>query len=608
MIKAENLYKSFGVDYIFEDISFVINPNDKVAIVGRNGVGKTTLLKSIVNHEDFLNSGNVEIKGSYSIVNQITFENLEKTVYEEFLSIFPELEKLEKEITLEEIKSNPELYIEKEDLYNQLGGYDFKNKIYKFLTGFSFKKEDINKKIKDFSGGEKTKLSLIKILLLNPDYLFLDEPTNHLDINAIRWLESYLKSLKKGIILVSHDKTFINNICNKIFEIENKSLNIYNTNYDDYLKQKKLNYNFKLSEYNKQQQLIKKYEEFIIKNNQTPSKIGQVNDRKKKLEQLKKIAKPIRINNKIDFKFEGYNKKKSTYIDFFDIELGFDDKVLIENMNFKVYADDKIAIVGENGVGKTTLFKAILEREYLKGKIKVPSNIKIGYFDQEQKSLDGDKNLFDIIYEKSSFDSQTQIRKYLAKFLFFKDDIYKKVNDLSGGERVRFTLAVMSLDKFDLLLLDEPTNHLDIEAKDTLIDALKNFPGALIFISHDRDLIKEVSNKVLEIKNKKIYEFSDYNSYINNTSAKRKKEKKEVKEKSKVIIKKNKKVNLIKLNLIEEEIFKLELIKEEEEKKLSDINILKDHNSLQKVTSSIEKLNMDLKKLYKDYEKTLNKE
>ncbi len=606
MIKASNIYKSFGVDYIFEDISFVINPNDKVAIVGQNGVGKTTLLNCIVDHENFLNSGEVLIKGSYAIVNQVAFDNLNLTVYEEFLNIFPKIKKLKEELESEEVKSNPELYVEKEDLYNQLGGYDFKNKINKFMTGFSFKKEDINKRIVDFSGGEKTKLSLIKILLLNPDFLFLDEPTNHLDINAIRWLESYLKSLKKGIILVSHDKTFINNVCNKIFELENKNLTVYNTNYDNYLSQKELNYNFKLSEYKKQQQIIKKYEEFIIKNNQTPSKIGQVNDRKKKLEQLKKINKPIKINNKIDFKFEGYNKKKSTYIDFFDICLGYEDKTLIKDFNFKVYADDKIAIVGENGVGKTTLFKAILNKEYLKGKIRIPSSIKIGYFDQEQKSLKEDKNLFDLIYEKNIFDSQTQIRKYLSRFLFVKEDIYKKVKDLSGGEKVRLTLAIMALEKYDILLLDEPTNHLDIESKDTLIDALKNFPGSLLFISHDRDLIKEISNKVLELKNQKIVEHTNYESYVLNTSIKVNKEQKE--KKTKIRKKTNKSINLIKLDLIEKEIFNLELEKEVEEEKLSDISILKDHNKLNDVTKKIEKLTNKLDDLYVEYEKTLNKE
>ncbi len=606
MIKASNIYKSFGVDYIFEDISFVINPNDKVAIVGQNGVGKTTLLNCIVDHENFLNSGEVIIKGSYAIVNQVAFDNLNLTVYEEFLNIFPKIKKLKEELESEEIKSKPELYVEKEDLYNQLGGYDFKNKINKFMTGFSFKKEDINKKIKDFSGGEKTKLSLIKILLLNPDFLFLDEPTNHLDINAIRWLESYLKSLKKGIILVSHDKTFINNVCNKIFELENKNLTVYNTNYDNYLNQKELNYNFKLSEYKKQQQIIKKYEEFIIKNNQTPSKIGQVNDRKKKLEQLKKINEPIKINNKIDFKFEGYNKKKSTYIDFFDIYLGYEDKNLIKDFNFKVYVEDKIAIVGENGVGKTTLFKAILNKEYQKGKIRIPSNIKIGYFDQEQKELDEEKNLFDLIYEKNIFDSQTQIRKYLSRFLFIKEDIYKKVKELSGGEKVRLTLAIMALEKYDILLLDEPTNHLDIESKDTLIDALKNFPGALLFISHDRDLIKEISNKVLEIKNKEVIEYSNYESYVLNTSIKVNKEQKDKKNKERK--KTNKSINLIKLDLIEKDIFKLELEKEIEEEKLSDINILKDHNKLNDVTDKISELNDILDNLYVEYEKTLNKE
>lgn len=608
MIKIDNISKSFGQDYIFENLSFVINKKDKLGIVGRNGVGKTTLLKCIVDNEEFLNSGDVSIQGTYAVVDQVTFLDEEISVYEEFLNIFPKLKKLKEELDDETIKNNHNLYVEKESLYNDLGGYDFKNKINKFMTGFSFKKEDINKKLKEFSGGEKTKLALIKILLLEPDYLFLDEPTNHLDIDAINWLESYLKSLKKGIILISHDKVFLNNVCNRIVELENKSIKNYNMTYDNYVKQKELNYKVEVANYQKQQKLIKKYEDFIIKNNKTPSKIGQVNDRKAKLSQLENLKKPEKIEKKLDFIFEGYHLKKATYIDFFDLEISFGNKTLIKNFNYKVYAQDKLAILGKNGVGKSSLFKAILNKEYTKGKIKIPSNIKIGYFDQEQKLIDKEKTLFDVIYDEHKFDSQSAIRKYLAKFLFLRDDVYKKIRDLSGGERVRITLAKMALEKYDILLLDEPTNHLDLETKDILINALKEFPSSILFISHDRDFIQKVSNKIIEIEEGNILNYSSYEEYKNykeNYKKEQTNKRKSINKEKNTNKKSNNSINMIKLNLIEEDILKYEEEKEKELALLTKEDVIKNYEHVNEIKKNIEKIEKKLEELYEQYEKTI---
>lgn len=576
MIQINNISKSFGDKYIFKDFSLHINLTDKIGIVGKNGVGKTTLIKCITD-PDFLNSGDINTH-NYSIgyLKQGIFSNENNTVFQELISLYPELIRISEKLEDYENNNNENYdeYIKLQDKFNNMDGYNIKIKFERFLTGFSFEKDDLYRKLSSFSGGEKTKIMLIKILLQDNDYLILDEPTNHLDINAIEWLEKYLIKHNKGLILISHDQVFLNNVCNKILEMNGHNIKLYNTNFDNYLIQREYDYELELKTYINQKKIIKKYEEFIIRNNKKPSKISQVNDRKKKLEKLQLLEKPIKFSQKLNFKFESLPLKRSTYIEIYQGNVEIDNNKLIENINLKIFGGERYFIVGKNGVGKTTLIKNILNNKMQKGKIKIPSAIKIGYLDQEHKILDNSKNIYDFLYDTKKFTSQTALRKYLANFLFIKNDIYKSIDKLSGGERVRLSLAYIALEKYDLLIMDEPTNHLDFETKFILQEVLKNFPGSLLIISHDRKLINSLSTHILEIENKKAStfkgnwnEFLIYKEKINLLNMEKKKQEKEqsIKNSNKKTYKntnKPKKINQQKLNILEENIFNLEAEKE----------------------------------------------
>lgn len=628
MIIIENLEKTFGEKTVFENVSFTINISDKIGIVGTNGVGKSTLIKCILDN-DYATKGKVNLqKHTIGYLEQSNFVNEEIHVYNEFLSLFPSLNRLSNklkmikkdesiELTNEELKS----YISLEEKFSEQGGYEFKTKVIKFLTGFSFKKEDISRKIRSFSGGEKTKLMLIKLLLVNPDFLILDEPTNHLDINAISWLETYLKNYKKGILLISHDQIFLNQVCNKTLELTPQSVILYKTKFDNYIKQSELNYSVALQTYEKQQKKIQKYQDFIDKNSKTPSKIGQVNDRKSKLEQLKKLEKPIKFNKKISFKFEGLNKKKETYIDFYNVSLKQENKELLKKFNFKLYGGEKVFIIGANGVGKTTLFRAILKQMQYDGKINIPSKIKIGYFDQEQKNLNPNKTLLETIEETNEFDSITAARKYLAKFLFTREEIFKQVANLSGGEKVRLSLALIGLEKYDVLLLDEPTNHLDFETKKILENALLDFCGSLLIISHDRYLINKLATALIVIENQKAThflgnwtEFQEFDKKLKELQKNIEKDEKKVekeKEQGKIEVIENfikkpiKKINEQKLKLIEKDIETHEIKKEEIAQQLEEKKTYSDHKELQNVLQKLDIIEKELKTLYTSYEETI---
>lgn len=625
MIIIENLEKTFGEKTVFENVSFTINISDKIGIVGTNGVGKSTLIKCILDN-DYATKGKVNLqKHTIGYLEQSNFVNEEIHVYNEFLSLFPSLNRLSNklkmikkdesiELTNEELKS----YISLEEKFSEQGGYEFKTKVIKFLTGFSFKKEDISRKIRSFSGGEKTKLMLIKLLLVNPDFLILDEPTNHLDINAISWLETYLKNYKKGILLISHDQIFLNQVCNKTLELTPQSVILYKTKFDNYIKQSELNYSVALQTYEKQQKKIQKYQDFIDKNSKTPSKIGQVNDRKSKLEQLKKLEKPIKFNKKISFKFEGLNKKKETYIDFYNVSLKQENKELLKKFNFKLYGGEKVFIIGANGVGKTTLFRAILKQMQYDGKINIPSKIKIGYFDQEQKNLNPNKTLLETIEETNEFDSITAVRKYLAKFLFTREEIFKQVANLSGGEKVRLSLALIGLEKYDVLLLDEPTNHLDFETKKILENALLDFCGSLLIISHDRYLINKLATALIVIENQKAThflgnwtEFQEFDKKLKELQKNIGKDEKKEKEQGKIEVIENfikkpmKKINEQKLKLIEKDIETHEIKKEEIAQQLEEKKTYSDHKELQNVLQKLDIIEKELKTLYTSYEETI---
>ncbi len=565
MINLRNIAKIYGDQVLFSNVNINIADTDKVAIIGDNGVGKSTLMKIILD-DSLATDGSVSYdKKSIGYLSQRVIENIENTVEVEYKQIFKRLTKIERQMSeaLEKLAldaNNDELvkeYGQLENSYLQLGGYEKQIEINKMLTAFGFKEEDIKRKIASFSGGERTKLSLIKLLLLKPDYLLLDEPTNHLDIQTIEWLEQYLKSYRGSVIVISHDRYFLDQVVSKIIEVENKTISVYNTNYTNYLSEKNLRYQFMLANYNSQQKEIAKLNDFITRFRNKPSKIGQVDDRKNKLARMEIIPKPYNHQEKINFEFESLHLKKAAYVEFLDGNIGYDsDHVMIKNINFRVNGGEKIGIIGPNGIGKTTLLKTMLKQiPILSGQVILHQKIKIGYFDQQQNDLDITKTIFEVIKPYMPNETDSYIRRYLGRFLFKGKDVFKKIGDLSGGEKVRVVLAQFALEEYDLIVLDEPTNHLDLKSKEVLEDALKLYQGTILCVSHDRYFMNQIIEHYILLQENSYATFTGkYDEYVNYIEE----EIKTKKDKRVKTVKKQKKINK-NLSRLEKQIDKAEL-------------------------------------------------
>lgn len=547
MITLKNISKIIGDEVLFKNVDLSIHETDKISIIGDNGVGKTTLLNIILDEKNSTDGVIHYDKRTMGYLSQRVIENVENTVEFEFNQVFKRITNAENEMNrvLKELENDPlneELirsYGEHENKFLQLGGYDKQTEINKMLTAFGFTAEDIKRKIVTFSGGERTKLSLIKLLLLKPDYLLLDEPTNHLDIQTIEWLEQYLKSYSGAVIIISHDRYFLDQVVNRTVEIENGEVSVYNTNYTNYLTEKKLRYEYNLAKYNAQQKEIAAYEEFIIKFRNKPSKIGQVHDRRHKLERMNVLSKPYNHMEKINFEFESLHLKKSAYVEILGGNIGYDE-VMIRNLNMRVNGGDKIGIIGPNGIGKTTLLKTMLKQiPILSGQVILHQKIKIGYFDQQQNDLDTNKTIFDVIKPYMENESDSFIRRYLGRFLFKGRDVFKKIGDLSGGEKVRVVLAQFALEKYDLIVLDEPTNHLDLKSKEVLEDALKTYQGTILCVSHDRYFMNQlIENYILLQPNSYATfegKYDDYVNYVETEIKEKKQKRKDTKQKKKKI-------------------------------------------------------------------------
>lgn len=601
MITVENISKIIGHEYLLENISFTVNENDKLAIVGANGVGKSTLLKIIENDEN-ATDGKVKIgKNKIAVLEQekqLTPSNTLRAEMDEVKAEFIKIEKQMQELLMDEnFGTDPGLieeYGKIEEKYVQMGGYEIDNKIRKMFSIFGFNEEDYNKQITEFSGGQKTRIALVKLILEDPDYLILDEPTNHLDTATIEWLEDYLRLKARGVIIVSHDRFFLERVCNRIIEIEHKTTHQYNMNYSKYIEEKERRFEYQMNSYLNQQQEIKVLEEFIEKNKKRDSKIGQVKDRKKKLEQMELLKMPQKTTERVQFEIEGFRLKKAPYVDLLETTIGYDEPILT-NVNFTIQGGDRIGIIGENGAGKSTLIKTMTkELKPLAGRVVVHPKIKIGYFEQEQTGLDDDAVIFDIVHQLMPEESQTQVRKHLAKFLFKREDVYKKVGVLSGGEKVRLIFATFVLKKYDLIIMDEPTNHLDLSAKFELESVLKQYSGTLIVISHDRYFINEIVDKIFYIdkNNYHIYEgnYEDYLQYKTEVkNIKVEKVKKQVKQK------RAKKVNSKKL---EKEIEKFEIEIDSLEASVLLEEVYTDWQKLSEIQEQIKNKKEQLEQLY----------
>ena len=522
--QAQDLEQRFGGNTIFNNISFSVPDNARIGLVGPNGAGKTTLLKIMTGQQE-PTSGQFTINKGLK-VGYIAQENgldEDKTIWDEMLTVFNDLIEKNKKITKmqEQIADHPE----DEDLlkrYDQLaydfeqeGGFTYQAEIKSILNGFNFKENTWNKVIGTLSGGEKTRLAFVKLLLQKPPVLLLDEPTNYLDLDTLDWLEAFLKNYQGAIITVSHDQYFLDHLANQIFELNFGKLTTFKGNYSQYVKERELMDSQQEAAYEKQQEKIKKEEEFIQKNLVRASTTKRAQSRRKVLDKMERI-KPPKHKQKVRINFTSERPSGKEVLIAKDLTIGYPDKVMVSDIDFQVNKNDRVAIIGPNGIGKSTLLKTIMKKlEPKGGSIKYGASLDIGYYDQELQSLDPSKTVLDTIWDRHKTMPEKDVRSILASFLFTAEDIDKTVGQLSGGQKARLTLTVLSLEKDNFLLMDEPTNHLDIEAKEVLEEALDNYDGTLLFVSHDRYFINELANKIISVRDghAKIYN-CNYSYYL----------------------------------------------------------------------------------------------
>lgn len=536
MLSCNNVSKSFGVETILEDISFSVNEGDKIGIVGVNGTGKTTLFKVITGifpHDkgDIFTSKNCRL----GYLEQNTNFYSEKTIYDEVVSVFSDLIEAEEELrSLEhqiaslsakesssgdQLKKAMDTYGKKYEEFEKKNGYAYKSEVRGTLKGLGFSDEEMNKPVNVLSGGEKTRVLLAKLLLSKPSLLLLDEPTNHLDADAIEWLEAFLRSYEETIMIISHDRYFLDQSVNRIFEMENKGLTAYNGNYTDYQKQAKVNREIRLRQYENQQRDIKKQEESIerLKSYGREKHLKRARSKEKMLDKVDRLDKPQELRKKARFNFVLRHHSGNDVLKAQGLGKSFGDRKLFEGVDFDLYRGEKVALIGPNGVGKSTLFKIIMGDESQdQGEYKLGQGVDIAYFHQEQKSLNLENSIIDEVWDDNPHMTQTEVRNLLGAFLFEGEDVFKSIRSLSGGERARVAILKLILSKSNLLLLDEPTNHLDIDSKEVLEDALKEYEGTLLTISHDRYFLNTVVDRILVLKPNGIEEYLGNYEYYQN--------------------------------------------------------------------------------------------
>ena len=532
VLSCKDISKSYGIREVLKNVTFSINEGDKVGIIGGNGEGKSTLFK-IITKELSQDSGEIFIDKNKTIgyLTQHVDLDLNNTIYEEMNLVFKDILDIESRLHNLEVKmAEPydeanAAYHEKiikdyttlQDLFSLKGGYTYKGEISRVLKGLSFLEEDFDKVINTLSGGQKTRVALCKLLLKNPDIILLDEPTNHLDLEAIEWLEEYLKAYKGTVLVISHDRFFLDAVTNNTFEVINGHVDCYNVPYTKFIDLRKKNFEAKLKAYNLQQAEIKRQEAIIEKfrSFNREKSIRAAESREKALEKMEIIYAPDKEKEASKIKFEASIKSGHDVLHIENLSKSYGENTLFSNLNLDLKRGEKVALIGENGRGKTTLFKIILNQiESNSGKVLLGTNVNVGYYDQEQSNLNLDKTIIDEVWDEFPTLTTSKLRGYLASFLFTGDDVFKVINTLSGGEKCRINLLKLMLSKSNLLLLDEPTNHLDIMSREALEDAILTYDGTLIVISHDRYFLNKVINRILELNEDGIKEFlGNYNYY-----------------------------------------------------------------------------------------------
>lgn len=625
LLSVQGLYKEFSGEKLFEPLSFVVREKDRLAIIGPNGTGKSTLIKMIMQSVE-KSGGNLVFSKNARIgyLSQDVIENPEHTLYEEALLVFAPLMEAEKRLQklAEEVALHPEderLLLKYSDAQAQFeidGGYDYKYKIAMILNMFSFRREDYDRKIASFSGGEKTRVAFAKLLLINPDLLILDEPTNHLDIISIEWLEEYLASYSGAVLFVSHDITFVKKLANCILDIDNKVFTYYNMTYDRFAIEKKNRYENAIAQYRAQEEERAKLERFISFYMPKPRFASRARDRVKKLERLESnaISDPsLNKARKLNIGLKGKIREGKKLIDFTHVDIGYESP-LISDINFTLYGQDHLAIMGANGIGKSTFGKVLLdELRPLAGDIRKYFHMTMGVLKQDIRSYQSEETLFEHFRNLYPRMSNEDIYGALGRFAFsYQESNEKRLNNLSGGELMRVEILHLSLEDYDLLLLDEPTNHLDMLSISELVDALNSYEGTLCIISHDRDFIDKTCNKLLYLYHGKGYYYEGpYQEFKEKELSKIMAEERmliqqEVEEKKEKVVLERKKEPIRKRMTKDSPEKILEKIERAEAKKkvLTDSCYLEENYSdlekMKKIEEEIGKIDQDLEKLYSD--------
>ncbi|RDY66684.1 ABC transporter ATP-binding protein [Halobacillus trueperi] len=638
LMQLNQLTKRFGAELILSNIKLEVQMNDRIAIVGRNGAGKSTLLKMMageMSHDE----GNIfkPKETTMGYLAQNTGLQSEETIWNEMEKVFTHLKDLEKELRSMEVQmADPDLlddqkryqqlladYDRKQEYFKTAGGYQYEADIRGVLNGLNFKNFSWDTPINSLSGGQKTRLALGKLLLTSPDVLILDEPTNHLDIDTLSWLEGYLQGYQGAVVIVSHDRYFLDKIVNTVYEIAFQSSKRYHGNYSDYLQKKEADYEQELKRFEKQQEEIKRMEDFIQKNIVRATTSKRAQSRRKQLEKMDKLEKPKDDNQSAKFSFQTAKRSGNDVLKLRNYAFRYDDSddYLFDNVSLDLNRGDSVALVGPNGVGKTTLLRTLIgDLEQSKGEKLIGTNVQIGYYDQEQTKLNSKKTVLNELWDEYPMKNEKDIRTILGNFLFSGEDVLKPVSALSGGEKARLSLAKLMMQEANFLILDEPTNHLDLDSKEVLEAALVDYPGTLLFVSHDRYFINKIATQVVEMNPEETRLFlGDYDYYVDkkqeeyelqqieeaerlqNEPKQQEVQQKNSFEEDKAAKREERKKNR-RIAEIEEEIEQLEARLEENEELLCDPDIYQDHERSLEITEDNTQLQTKLEALMEEWE------
>ncbi|WP_347981173.1 ABC-F family ATP-binding cassette domain-containing protein [Limosilactobacillus portuensis] len=529
LLQANNVMRRFGADVLFHDINLQIQGHGRTALVGRNGAGKTTLLKmiaGITSPDEGTISKSKDLTIGYLAQDQGL--DSQNSIWAELDLVFAPLHKMEKQIhqledqlasldpATKEFQLTTEKYSQLQAEFKKRGGFEYESRMRGILKGFGFGEADYQTAINSLSGGQKTKLALAKILLQSPDLLILDEPTNHLDMNVLAWLEDYLKSYQGALLVVSHDRYFLDRVVSDIYDLDNHTLRHYTGNYTQFMQHKQEWLTAEWKHYEQQQKKIAKLEDFVNRNIVRASTTKRAQARRKQLEKMERLDRPETDDRSIHFHFHSDKDSGNEVLDVDHAVVGYNDQKLAGPLSFSVRKPQRVGIIGPNGIGKSTLLKSILDRiPLISGSIKLGANLQIGYYDQEQQQLHPEKSVLNEVWDDHPNIPEKDIRSLLGSFLFVGDDVYKLVHDLSGGEKARLELTKLSFKPINFLILDEPTNHLDIDSREVLENAINEFPGTVLFISHDRYFINQVATDVLDMSATGIKHYEgDYDDYL----------------------------------------------------------------------------------------------